>query len=179
MPTETSKTPIFYPHIPEDGRILYYGRDRADFRFLSHFWPSPFTLDEKGWSTVEHYYQSQKSFDPDYRTAIRDALRPGQVKRLAAPPDAPRHISKKSWFRKTKNLPRPDWDDVKLEIMRRGDRAKFDQNPELALLLLATGDAKLIEDSPNEAFWGTGPDGNGLNWAGRVLMEARSALKQH
>jgi ribA/ribD-fused uncharacterized protein len=75
-------------------------------------------------------------------------------------------------------LPRPDWGEVKLEIMRRADRAKFEQNPELAQLLLDTGQAELVEDSLSEPFWGIGPDGSGSNWAGRVLMEIREEMKR-
>ena len=44
--------------------------------------------------------------------------------------------------------------------------------------LLATGAAELVEDSPFEPFWGTGRDGQGANWAGRVLMEIRARLRQ-
>ena len=58
-----------------------------------------------------------------------------------------------------------------LEIMKRGDHAKYAQNPELAARLLATGDAELIEDSDSDGFWGIGKNGDGPNWAGRVLME--------
>lgn len=162
--------------VPSDNRILYFGRDREGFRFLSHFHPSPIVIDGENWPTVEHYYQAQKSADPDYKAAIRAAVHPGLAKRLAAPPSAPRRISQNSWFRKTGRLPRADWHDVKLDIMRRADLAKFTQNQDLAAFLLATGDAELIEDSPGEPFWGTGPDGAGLNWAGRVLMEVRALL---
>lgn len=164
--------------IPEDGRILYFGRDREAFGFLSHFHPSPIELDGERWPTVEHFYQAQKSADPDYREAIRAAVGPGIAKRLAAPPDAPRKVSAQSWFRRTGNLPRGDWHEVKLDLMRRADGAKFQQNPDLGRLLLATGEAELVEDSPFEPFWGIGQDGHGLNWAGRVLMEVRARLRQ-
>lgn len=163
--------------IPPDNRILYFGRDRAAFRFLSHFHPSQIVLDGEAWPTVEHYYQAQKSNDPGYKAAIRAAQHPGHAKRLAAPQSAPRRISKDSWFKENGREPRLDWHDVKLEIMRRADRAKFEQNADLAAMLMETGDAELIEDSPAEPFWGTGPDGAGLNWAGRVLMEIRSELR--
>jgi ribA/ribD-fused uncharacterized protein len=73
-------------------------------------------------------------------------------------------------------MPRPDWFEVERDIMRRADRAKFAQNPDLADALRATGDAELIEDSPFEPFWGIGPDGNGQNWAGQILMEVRASL---
>jgi ribA/ribD-fused uncharacterized protein len=163
--------------IPADNRILYFARDRQVFGFFSHFHPAPILLDGETWPTVEHYYQAQKSSDPAYRLAIRAAATPGRAKRLAAPPDAPRRLSAQSWFRKHGASPRPDWHEVKLEIMRRADLAKFVQHPDLASLLLATGDAELVEDSPSEPYWGIGPDGQGANWAGRVIMEVREMLR--
>lgn len=163
--------------IPPDNRVLYFGRDRTSFFFLSHFYPNPMLLDGEVWPTVEHYYQAQKSDDPEYKAAIRAAARPGLAKRLAAQPSAPRRISRDSWFRKNGKQPRADWHEAKLDIMRRADYAKFDQNADIATLLLATGDAELIEDSLSEPFWGIGPDGHGPNWAGRVLMEVRDRLR--
>jgi len=163
--------------IPADNRILYFARDRGMFGFLSHFHPAPILLDGEAWPTVEHYYQAQKSFDPAYRQAIRDAATPGRAKRLAAPPDLPRRVSSQSWFRKNGASPRPDWHAVKLEIMRRVDLAKFTQHADLAELLRATGDAELVEDSSSEPYWGIGPDAQGSNWAGRVLVEVREKLR--
>jgi len=58
--------------------------------------------------------------------------------------------------------------------MRQADLAKFSQHPDLLNGLLTTGNAELIEYSPWDAFWGTGRNGQGLNWAGRILMEVRS-----
>jgi ribA/ribD-fused uncharacterized protein len=164
------------PTIPDDNRILYFARDREAFRFLSHFWPAAIELDGEIWPTVEHYYQTQKSDDRRYRHAIRAAVTPGQAKRLSAAPDTGGKSGKQSWFRANGKQPRADWNDVKLDIMRKADWAKFSQNPDLAALLLATGDAALIEDSPTDPFWGVGRDGNGANWAGRVLIEIRARL---
>jgi ribA/ribD-fused uncharacterized protein len=166
------------PPIPADGQILYFSRDRDAFGFLSHFHPSPISLDEEVWPTVEHFYQAQKSDHPDYRAAVLAAETPGIAKRLAAQPMAPRRLAQKSWFRKNGIMPRADWHEAKLDIMRRADHAKFSQHPDLATLLLATGEAMLIEDSPSEPFWGTGPDGQGYNWAGRVIMEVRDRLRE-
>ena len=162
--------------VPVDNKIMYFHRDRPDFGFLSHFHPSPVELDGESWATVEHYYQAQKSVDLRYRQAIRDASTPGVAKRLAAHPQSSPRAAKKSWFGANELMPRMDWSAVKLDIMRRADFAKFSQNPDLAELLRSTGDAELIEDSPSEPFWGTGPDGLGDNWAGRVLMEVRGRL---
>ncbi len=94
--------------------------------------------------------------------------RPGAAKQLAARPDPRR--ARRSWFADFAQEPRADWPEVKLDLMRRADWAKFTQHETLQKRLLATGTAELVEDSPYDAFWGTGPDGAGLNWAGRVLM---------
>ncbi len=165
------------PPIPPDNRILYFGRDREAFGFLSHFYPASITLDGQSWPTVEHYYQAQKSLEPAYQEAIRAAPTPRKAKRLAASPIAPLRLSAQSWFRRHQVLPRPDWQEVKLAVMRRADAAKFSQHTELAARLLATGTAALVEDSPADPFWGIGRDGLGLNWAGRVLMEVREHLR--
>lgn len=167
-----------HPPIPPDGRILFFRRDRPDFGFLSHFHAAPITLDGERWPTVEHYYQFHKSFDPRYRQAIRDCATPGEAKQLSACPDPSRKAAaRKSWFLTNGEWPRDDWMVVKRDIMRRADRAKYDQHPDLAARLLATGDAEIVEDSPHDDFWGIGRDGAGANWAGRILMEVRAALR--
>jgi ribA/ribD-fused uncharacterized protein len=161
---------------PEDNRILFYKRDREAFGFLSNFHSAPVAIDGEVWPTVEHYYQAQKSIDPAYRQAIREAVTPGRAKRLGASPTAPRRQSRQSWFRRNKTALRADWQEARLEVMRRAVRAKFLQNRDLAELLLATGTAELLEDSATDSFWGVGPDGRGLNGLGRVLMEVREEL---
>lgn len=167
-----------FPAVPPDNRILFYRRDRSDWGFCSHFYPAPIEVDGQWWRTAEHFYQAQKSFDPEYVLAIRTAVTPGHAKRLAASPDLPRRISARSWFRKNQKKPRPDWLEVKVEIMRIADTAKFLQHPDLAARLLASGDAEIVEDSRTDAFWGTGADGARQNWAGRVLMEVRELLRE-
>jgi N-glycosidase YbiA len=163
--------------IPEDNQILFYARDRQNFGFLSHFHPSPIVVDDENWPTVEHFYQAQKSPIMAYRNAIRAVEHPGHVKRLSVSPVGKARLIKGSWFAKNGKVPRADWQDVKVDLMRLGDQAKYTQNPELAALLLATGDAELIEEAENDAFWGTGKNGIGLNWAGRILMEIRESLR--
>jgi N-glycosidase YbiA len=175
MNAVASSTPMSV--IPSDGRVLYFARDRVSFGALSHFHESPIQLDRETWLTVEHYYQAQKSDNPAYQAAIRAAVSPGMAKRLAAPPDASWRGSEQSWFRKNGLLPRAHTPEMKLGIMRRANWAKFSQHAALAELLLSTGGAELVEDSPLEPFWGTGRDGQGLNWAGRLLMEIRAQLR--
>jgi N-glycosidase YbiA len=166
--------------IPSDRRILYFHRDHEAFGFLSHFHPSPIELDGESWPTVEHYFQCHKSLDSDYRRAIREASTPAEAKRLAnfwtRPGTPPARILTKSWFHRNNATPRADWLEVKRDVMRRADLAKFLQNPDLCESLRSTEDAELIEDSPFEPFWGIGPDGTGQNWVGRIVMEVRDTL---
>jgi N-glycosidase YbiA len=172
MTPEATEEPI----VPRDGRILFFRRDRATFGFLSHFHRATIHLDSQDWPTVEHYFQAQRSDDPVYRHAIRNAVSPGIAKRLGASPDSPRRVSQQSWFRKNAAQPRADWERIQLDVMRRGDWAKFSQHPDLARRLLTTRPATIEEDAPFDLFWGTGIDGQGLNWAGRILMEIRDRL---
>lgn len=72
---------------------------------------------------------------------------------------------------------RPDWEIVKLQVMREALRAKFTQHLDLRAALLATGDALLVEHTANDRFWGDGGDGKGKNWLGKLLMELREALR--
>lgn len=59
---------------------------------------------------------------------------------------------------------RPDWEDVKVDIMLGLLRQKF-QHPELGAKLLATGDAYLVEGNTwGDTFWGVF-NGKGQNIA--------------
>ena len=51
--------------------------------------------------------------------------------------------------------------------------AKFTQHADLREPLLATGDAKVVEHTENDAYWGDGGDGSGKNSLGQVLMRVR------
>lgn len=99
-----------------------------------------------------------------------------QARLDAAPPEVRTRLIERSWFLRNNALPRPDWNEVKLDIMRKAVQAKFAQNKSLARRLLRTGMAELIEDSKSDAFWGMGRDGKGHNWLGRILMDVRQAL---
>jgi len=62
--------------------------------------------------------------------------------------------------------------------MRDAVEAKFRQHDELRVLLLGTGDAKLIEHTDNDDYWGDGGDGSGRNELGRILMAVREVLRK-
>jgi ribA/ribD-fused uncharacterized protein len=66
---------------------------------------------------------------------------------------------------------------VKVDVMRKAVAAKFEQHPEIAALLLGTGESRVVEHTKNDTFWGDGGDGSGRNMLGRILMEVRARLR--
>lgn len=77
---------------------------------------------------------------------------------------------------------RPDWDSVRVRIMKWCLRAKLVQNfAEFSRLLLATGERPIVEESRKDDFWGAKPDEFGgllgQNVLGRLLMELREEVK--
>ncbi len=80
---------------------------------------------------------------------------------------------------RSRKLPlRKDWESVKVQVMREALRAKFTQHEDLQELLLSTGDAKLVEHTANDHYWGDGGNGRGDNMLGRLLMQLRKQLRQ-
>jgi type I restriction enzyme S subunit len=77
---------------------------------------------------------------------------------------------------------RPDWDRVRVRIMRWCLRVKLAQNwKRFGDLLLETGDLPIVEESRKDDFWGAHPMDRqtlvGMNVLGRLLMELREELK--
>lgn len=73
---------------------------------------------------------------------------------------------------------RADWMQVNDDTMKMVIEEKFLQNPQLKELLLATGDAYLVEHTPlgRDAYWGDNGDGTGKNMLGTLLMVLRGKL---
>jgi N-glycosidase YbiA len=126
----------------------------GEYGEFSNFAPYPIALDGERWPTTEHYEA--------YRQKVRKANSPMLAARLG---------------RDRKQKLRRDWESVKVAVMRKAVRAKFTQHQELRELLLTTGDAKLVEHTENDDYWGDGGDGSGKNMLGRILMEVREALR--
>ena len=75
----------------------------------------------------------------------------------------------------------PDWENAKIEHMRKSVAAKFIANPPLARKLIETEDQEIIEGNDRgDTFWGVSPPppigGTGQNNLGRLLMETREKL---
>ena len=72
---------------------------------------------------------------------------------------------------------RPDWDQVKDQIMYEICKCKFTQNPTLKLMLIKTSDQELIEGNYwKDTYWGV-CKGIGQNKLGKILMRLREELR--
>lgn len=130
------------------------------YRFLSNFYPTTVALGTLVWPSAEHAYQAAKSQNPHDWKDVMECVSPGAAKRMG------RHITM-----------RPDWHEIRLEVMEEIVLAKFSQNPVLATRLIETGDAPLIEGNHwGDTYWGV-CRGVGQNHLGKILMNVREDLK--
>jgi hypothetical protein len=133
-----------------------------DYGCFSNFAPYPIRLRGVTWPTSEHYFQAQKFTGTAQESAIQRAKSPAIAARMG---------------RSRKVRLRRDWESVKVAVMHEAVRAKFSQHPELRAILLATGDARLVEHTEHDDYWGDGGDGRGRNELGRILMRVREELR--
>lgn len=135
---------------------------KGDHGCFSNFSRHAITLKGERWPTTEHYFQAQKFAGTRHETEVRKAESPKAAAEMG---------------RDRKRPLRPDWESVKDDIMRDAVRAKFTQHKDLQKILLATGDAILVEHTVNDSYWADGGDGTGKNMLGKILVEIREELK--
>lgn len=136
-------------------------RFRGDYEFLSNFYPAKILFDGIAYYNAEAAYQAQKCADFAQREQFAK-LYSDESKRFG-------HSI----------VVREDWDEIKIDVMKQVVRAKFEQNPRLAEMLLATGDIPLQEGNTwHDVFWGVDlKTGAGENHLGRILMQLRENFK--
>lgn len=141
--------------------LRFYSKNK-ETAYFSNFYPAPIEIDDKRYPTVEHYYQAQKFEDMAFQNRVRKAKYPGQAKLMT----------------RGNNVPpvRADWEEIKESVIETALAAKFSQNPELKVRLIATAPKRLIEDSPRDYYWGCGSDGSGKNRMGILLENLRDRL---
>lgn len=132
---------------------------RGEYSFLSNFYNSPVEYQGITYRNNEAAFQSAKSLNLDIRKTFSN-LDPSQAKRKG------RHV-----------VLRPDWENVKFDIMYEICKAKFSQNKILKDKLLNTGNEYLEEGNTwGDKIWGT-VNGEGQNNLGKILMKIREELK--
>lgn len=160
--------------------LCFWGhRPRADGEpsaaSFSQWFPSAFSIDGIRYVTAEHWMMAEKArlFGDD--AALARVLAENEPGAAKAAGRAVRGFDEATWVRH------------RLDIVVRGNRAKFEQHPPLRDFLLGTGDRVLVEASPVDAVWGIGLAAGdpraqdpmrwqGLNLLGFALMAVRDAF---
>ncbi|MEJ8632648.1 NADAR family protein [Streptomyces sp. MS2.AVA.5] len=126
---------------------------------LRNDYPAPITVGKVSYGSVAHAYWALSVAQPEVGITVATADTVAEARKIAS--GAPR---------------REGWEQARTAVMTGLLRAKYDQHPELAEILVATDDATLIYDDVDSAFWGDNA-GRGRNWAGRLLELVRSELQ--
>lgn len=131
----------------------------GDFRWLSNFENCTIHFEGMIYTSSEAAYQAAKTTDLEIRDKFT-LIGASESKKLG------RSIAI-----------RPDWDNIKLKVMKEILVDKFTRNSQLKEKLLAT-DYKYLEETNwwNDKFWGVCNE-EGSNNLGRLLMEIRESLK--
>lgn len=141
---------------------VYFYSSRDAHGYMSNFARYAVMVDGKKYRTSEHYYQSKKYEGTYWETKVRNADGPMKAAQIGRDKRGPL---------------RKDWNSVRDDVMRKVVEAKFRQHADLAERLLATGNAKLIERTTDDTYWGCGNSGTGKNMLGVILMEIRTMLR--
>ena len=160
---------LFWGHTPPpDGKVGKH--------VLSQWWPATFQINGVDYRTAEHWMMAEKARLFGDRGAERAAI------------DAEHPAEAKNAGRLVRSFDDATWAAHRVDIVVRGNVAKFGQHDELRDFLLTTGERVLVEASPRDRIWGIGmgathehatePDRwRGGNLLGFALMQARAILR--
>lgn len=161
---------FFWGHTPAaDGHI-----NEACF---SQWWMCDFQVDGVNYICAEQYMMAEKARMFGDTENLQKIMEAGHPKVM------------KAYGRAVQGFDKVKWDSACQEIVRKGNMAKFSQNPELWAFLRNTGLRILVEASPRDRIWGIGmgkanPDAEnplkwrGTNWLGFALTWVRDQLLQ-
>lgn len=134
---------------------------KGKYAFLSNFWPCDIEIENIIYPSAEHAYQAMKSEHNSDRLIIK----------MLSTAENAKILGKKVDLRK-------DWKWVKLPYMEQIVYNKFNQNVNLGIMLINTGNKKLMEGNYwNDSFWGIDlKTGEGQNHLGKILTKTRDIL---
>ncbi|KAF6761890.1 GTP cyclohydrolase II [Ephemerocybe angulata] len=152
------------PHEAEDDAIRFDQMNQQYAGFMNHS-PHRVLYQNKMYPTATHLHEAMK-YLPDHpiiAEQIRNTASVLEVYPLSA---------------QFNQYVREDWSDVFMQKMEEVLRLKFAQHADLReTLVRGTGERKLIYADVLDVFWGVGPQGDGANELGHVLMQVRDWLR--
>ncbi|HEY8506448.1 MAG TPA: NADAR family protein [Gemmataceae bacterium] len=148
---------------PSSETVIEFYSASGPYGCFSNFSKHSVFLKGKRWPTTEHFFQAQKFAGTGHEEEVRRCKTAREAANLG----------------RSRRLPlRRDWEKVKDRVMYEAVRAKFTQHAELREVLLGTRDAKLVEHTERDSYWGDGGDGSGKNRLGQILMQVREELRR-
>ena len=130
--------------------------------YLASYSNHGFYKDNIYYKTVEHYYQANKFSDINIKNRIINAKTPKEASTIGRD----RTLKRIDNFKK-----------IKLQVMYDGVLEKFRQNTDIRNKLIETRNKEIKEMTVKENFWGVGPNLDGENHFGKILMKVRTDLK--
>lgn len=133
--------------------------ENVEYKEYDNFFYCLFREDHITFQSTEHYYQYHKCVNNEDRSrvlsaSIEDVYSIGQQVEI-----------------------KEDWEEKKLDVMFRGNYLKFSQNDDLRESLCETvGEIYVPSNCFGSLFWGSGINGEGKNWNGKILMAVRDLL---
>lgn len=141
--------------------MIKFYKSTPPYGYLNNYYPAKMYVYNQYWDNVEAAYQSQKTLNQAEKNKIWACSSPKEARAMGQ-----------------LVVLRPDWEDVKISVMTECVLAKFFQHPDLQKKLLETGNQEIVEDSPLDTFWGSGPKEDGENHLGKILMKVRDMLRE-
>lgn len=138
---------------------------RANYYFLSNFYPCSVRYNDITFPSVEHAFQAAKSNDPYYQQRVAGAKDARTAKAMG------RQCQLRS-----------DWEQVKTSIMVGLLEQKFAPGSDLATALIDTSPSILLEGNTwHDNYWGSCTCRDckympGQNMLGKLLMARRAVL---
>lgn len=142
--------------------IEFY-KEFGEYGYLANYSDYGFIKNNIYYRTAEHYYQSLKFDDKKIQNKIIAVKTPKEASTIGRD----RSLKRKEDFRK-----------IKLDIMYEGVLEKFRQNSTIRSKLIETRNQEIREMTVKESFWGVGPNLDGENHSGKILMKVREVLKK-
>jgi ribA/ribD-fused uncharacterized protein len=159
-------------NMEDTGFTPFYGKLSP----FSQWYTCDFNVDNVDYNCAEQYMMHQKALLFNDHKSAEAIMREGS-------PSVQKQLGRgvRSWDQAT-------WDGACVEIVTKGNFAKFTQNPDLLRDLMDTKNTILVEANPYDKTWGVGlsmgdpqlfsPDQwRGENRLGRILTEIREFLQ--
>ena len=152
--------------------FVFFWREGSPF---SQWHPAKFKVDDLEFNCAEQYMMYSKA-----KAAKNDAI----AEMILTERD-PR--AQKGYGRQIPEFDGEMWEKKREEVVKKGNMAKFSQNPDLQAKLVETYPKTLVEASPVDHIWGIGLSAydndartketwKGLNLLGKILTEVRDDI---